>query len=275
MSEAGMFTRFDRTVISWERLRDALRRRVLDVPHALAWGAPWGPARSNRSALSRFEAIHKGERCFILANGPSLGSIDLGRLVSETTFGMNRIYLAFDRMGFQTTYYLSLNELVLEQFSAEIRMLTCPKFLNWNRRSLFEAPGTGTAFLRQSLGLGDGFRPDPRRPISSGGTVTYAALQLAYYMGFDVVVLLGLDHSYTVRGAPNTTRVRSAGLDHNHFHPAYFPPGTRWQLPDLRRSEIAYEIARRVYERVGRRILDATEGGRCSVFERANYGDLF
>ena len=67
-------------------------------------------ARSKRE-LAAFRDIHRGERCFIIGNGPSLNQTDLARLEGEYTFGMNRIYLLFPELGFQTSYYVSINTL--------------------------------------------------------------------------------------------------------------------------------------------------------------------
>ena len=49
-----------------------------------------------------------------------------------------------------------------------------------------------------------------------GSTVTYTALQLAYFMGCDPVILIGVDHNFTTPGQPNVTVV-SSGDDPNHF----------------------------------------------------------
>ncbi len=229
----------------------------------------------NRERLRQWSGTHAGMRCFVLGNGPSLARMDLSPLARETTFGLNRIYLLFDRLGFASTYYACINELVLSQFGHEIRDLGMPKFLNWNSRSLF--PGTSPLinFVRISPSVLDGFSSDLRKPVYSGGTVTYVALQIAFAMGFSEVVLIGVDHSFSSKGAPNAVVVREAGPDPNHFHPAYFPKGSRWQLPDLRRSELAYALARRRFELAGRRILDATIGGLCPVFERVEFASLF
>ena len=58
---------------------------------------------------------HKGQRCFIIGNGPSLRNTDLTLLKNEITFGLNRIYLLFGQMGFTTSYFVSINRLVIEQ----------------------------------------------------------------------------------------------------------------------------------------------------------------
>jgi hypothetical protein len=123
--------------------------------------------------------------------------------------------------------------------------------------------------------LNDAFQRDLTRPVVVGGTVTFVALQIAFYMGFRTVILVGLDHKYADKGPPSGTETRAADLDSSHFHPQYFPRGIKWQLPDLRRSEIDFGIARRVYEDDGREILDATPGGACQVFKKVNYASLF
>ena len=64
-------------------------------------------------------------------------------------------------------------------------------------------------------------------------------LQLAFHMGFEQVILIGVDHTYSAQGKPNTTVV-SQGEDKDHFHAGYFGKGFRWQLPDLETSEQGY-----------------------------------
>ncbi len=80
---------------------------------------PWRRASIRR--LGELKDIHRGQRCFIIGNGPSLKQTDLSLLKDEFTFGMNRIYLGFPEMGFQTTYFLTINSLVIEQCAADIR----------------------------------------------------------------------------------------------------------------------------------------------------------
>jgi hypothetical protein len=94
-------------------------------------------------------------------------------------------------------------------------------------------------------------------------------------MGFSQVVLIGVDHRFTDQGTPNKEETRPEAEDANHFHPDYFPPGSRWQLPDLLRSELAYAKAREAYEAAGRQILDATVNGACPVFDKVHFESLF
>lgn len=267
-----MIGRFRLGELSLRRLATAGWRRVAALPHNLAWRLAGG--QRNRARLAEYINRHAGQRCFILGNGPSLAQMDLTLLADEVTFGMNRIYLLDPQTGFRPTYYVAINELVLEQFAEDIAALPYPKFLNWNRRHLFDAADESLMFLHLRAGLDDRFIPSPLKPLSSGGTVTYAALQLAFAMGFSEVILIGVDHSFADTGEPNRVEQRPAVADANHFHPQYFPPGVRWQLPDLLRSELAYAEARRAYETAGRRVLDATVGGKLQVFPKETFENL-
>lgn len=231
---------------------------------------PWRRASIRR--LGELKDIHRGQRCFIIGNGPSLKQTDLKKLKNEYTFGMNRIYLGFPEMGFQTTYFLTINSLVIEQCAEDIRRLSMPRFVCWrSRRVIGTAPDLN--FLHTTYN-GAKFAFDARGRLWEGATVTYVALQLAYHMGFSQVILIGVDHNYSAQGKPNTTVV-SQGEDKDHFHSDYFGKGFRWQLPDLETSERSYRMARQAYERDGRQVLDATIGGKLTVFPKVDYESLF
>lgn len=253
--------------ITPKRLFQAVERRLENIPHSLAWRKEV----EAKKKLASYHDIHKGERCFLIANGPSLKKIDLRLLQKETTIGMNRIYMLFDET-FQTTYCSVINELVIDEFHQDIAKLPCDIFVSWKKRQLFTCREAGYFYVYQSLE--DKFSTDLTEGIYGGGTVTYASLQLAYYMGFSEVIIIGLDHNFVDKGLPNKTEVRTED-DKNHFHPDYFPKGMKWQLPDLYRSELAYEKARLAFEADGRKILDATIGGQCDIFEKVEFTSLF
>ncbi|HWQ84418.1 MAG TPA: 6-hydroxymethylpterin diphosphokinase MptE-like protein [Anaerolineales bacterium] len=246
--------------------------------HALGHAAQWPAAtlhpwrRASIEQLARLKDIHRGQRCFIIGNGPSLKKTDLTHLKDEYTFGSNRIYLAFPEWGFTTSYLLSINSLVIEQCAEEIRSLPIPKFISWRSRSLIQ-PTPDLAFLHTTYN-GPRFSTDVRGRVWEGGTVTYVALQLAFHMGFSQVILIGVDHSYVTQGTPNATVV-SQGDDPNHFHQGYFGKGFRWQLPDLEMWERSYQMARQAYAQAGRQVLDATIGGKLAVFEKIDYASLW
>ncbi|WP_322807116.1 6-hydroxymethylpterin diphosphokinase MptE-like protein [Thermanaerothrix sp.] len=240
--------------------------------HVVArWLSPrWA---ENRRRLEAYRDRHAGQRCFIIGNGPSLRKMDLSPLRHEITFGLNRIYLLFPEVGFTTTYLVSVNDLVLQQCADEIKALPLPKFITWRARRWF-ADDPNTLFLDTDYTGVENFSGDATARLFEGFTVTYVAMQLAFYMGFAQVILIGVDHNFATQGPPNAAVV-SEGDDPNHFAPNYFGKGFKWQLPDLEGSERAYRMARAAYEAAGRTILDATVGGKLTIFPKVDYTRLF
>ena len=262
----------------WPLIRDTYIG-IRDLPQLpAAYLHPW-----RRTAIQRLAALkdtHKGKRAFIIGNGPSLKQTDLSKLKGEITFGMNRIYLMFPALGFKTTYLSVVNDLVIEQTASDLAALEIPKFLCWRSRRFFSPDQFASSqftnlptFLYTTYDS-PRFSTDVRGRVWEGATVTYVTMQLAFHMGFDEVIIIGVDHNYETKGKPNTT-ITSTGDDPNHFSGQYFGKGFRWQLPDLETSEIAYCMARKAYENAGRRIVDATVGGKLAIFEKVDYNVLF
>lgn len=222
-------------------------------------------------ALTRYRDLHFGQRAVIVCNGPSLNAMDLRPLRHEIVFGLNKIHLGLDRFGFQPRYLVAVNPRVVAQAAAEMAALGAVKFIG--ARAAGHLPEDGQTHHIDILNPPVLFSRDLRQGLREGGTVTFAALQIAYYMGFAEVVIIGMDHRFTFQGAPHEAHVM-AGPDPNHFSPDYFA-GQVWDNPDLPRSEASYAEARRIYEAEGRRILDATVDGACTVFEKADYRRLF
>lgn len=254
-------------VNSLRNLRDGLQVASMYPDSRLH---PW--RQESIKKLNALKDTHTGERCFIIGNGPSLKNTDLMKLKNEFTFGMNRFYLAFPELGFKTSLLLTVNDLVIEQCAEDIRALQIPTFVSWRGRKWIQ-PAQNLHYLYTTYQLPH-FSTNAAGRLWEGATVTYVAMQLAYHMGFKQVVLIGVDHNFTTQGKPNTTVV-SGGDDPNHFNASYFGKGFRWQLPDLETSEMAYTMARDAYTAAGREIVDATVGGKLTVFQKVDYESLF
>lgn len=259
---------------AWQFARDTYDgfRRIPELP--AAYLHPW--RRESIRRLAELKDVHKGRRAFIIGNGPSLKQTDLSKLRDEITFGMNRIYLAFPEWGFTTTYLCVTNDLVVEQFVDDITALPIPKFIAWRSHKHFspQIPITQLPTFVYTTYTGPRFTGDVRGRVWEGATVTNLALQLAFHMGIEKAILIGVDHNFADKGEANKTIV-SQGDDQNHFLPNYFGKGVKWQLPDLDTSEIGYTFAREAYRRAGREVVDATVGGKLTVFPKVDYNSLF
>ena len=193
--------------------------------------------------------------------------MDLSLLKGFRTFGLNKIYLIFKKLELNLTYHVAVNPLVIKQSAEEFRSLKCPSFL-----SMRAADGVLPRMKHIYRICTDApllFQPDAAQALSEGYTVTYVAMQLAFFMGFSTVYLIGVDHNFKTQGKPNSQHVMQ-GEDPNHFDPTYFKDQS-WHLPDLEGSELAYQLAKFVFERNGRNIYDATVDGKLLVFPKITY----
>lgn len=229
---------------------------------------------------------YSGKRCFIVGNGPSLNLIDLQKLNGEFSFAVNAIFLKTDEMGYQPSFYVVEDNAVVVDNLQRINAYQCEyKFFPAHYKKQI-IPDANTIFLPADFGFYREGHPSfcvPRfskelhKVVFVGQSVTYLNLQLAYYLGFSKVYLVGMDFSYQI---PESTIIEgvnytSQGDDPNHFHPDYFGKGKVWHDPKLDRVLMNYEMAKKVFEADGRAIYNATVGGKLEIFPRVEYHSLF
>ena len=224
--------------------------------------------------LAALRDRHHGQRCFIVANGPSLNSMSLGVLRGEHVIGLNKIHLGLPRLGFYPRYVVAVNRTVIEQAAEALSALNCIRFLGAQAALAAGLQPTALTYLVDTSRPPARFCTDIALGLHEGWTVTHAALQVAYHLGYADVVLIGLDHRYRFDGSPNEARVLD-GPDPNHFSEKYFGFGQRWDNPDLVESEVSYRTALQAFEAAGRRVRDATVDGACTVFPKVEFRSLF
>ncbi len=221
----------------------------------------------SRSKVSRWKNLYSGRRAVILCNGPSLNQVDfdLFKKSDVMTFGLNKVNLLFSRTAFRPDVIVAVNALVAEQNAAFFNETGIPLFLDAPCRRYISLR-SNIHFLHSTY-IDGKFARDCSFSVNQGATVTYVAMQLAFHMGFREVALVGCDHSFQGKGSANQIAV-SGKSDPNHFDPAYFSGGMKWQLPDLPHSEFHYQLARKIFEADGRCLVNCTTGGKLEVFDR-------
>lgn len=215
--------------------------------------------------LQRLENRHKGEQMVLICNGPSLNRTNFNLIRNHHTMGLNKIFLGFSRYKIYPRYFVAVNQEVIKQSEAQIHKLACVKFIPPQENNKALQQSALTYWIKADLPP-MGFSTDLTLGVHQGWTVTHVGLQIAYYMGFNRVIIVGMDHRYEYRGHPNEL-MSMRGPDPNHFTDSYFQD-CLWFNPDLSRSEEAYRIARYTYESAGRSIIDCTVDGACEVFKK-------
>lgn len=234
--------------------------------------------------ISLLKDRHQGRRAVVIGNGPSLEISDLNRLMGEVTFASNKIYLAYDQTDWRPTYYSVEDSLVIQNNRQAIADLTGSiKILPDTVRAMgftdgsaifprlmppksFQDPLSDPDFPRFSGDLCQG--------LCWGSTITYSQIQMAIHMGCREIVMIGVDHSYTLPSVKQGNTYLYEG-ERNHFHPDYRAAGEKWHQPNLDVLGVSYRKARDACAARGVVILNASRRTRLDVFERADFDLLF
>lgn len=161
-------------------------------------------------ANEELAGCHQGQRCFILANGPSVKSLDLTVLEGETVISVSNGYLHADFMRFapkyhvvpQITYGTMTEDQVARWFTEMHENIgEAELFLNETEagivaeRNLFAGRKVRYVALRTNFDeISDKSIIDIAKPIPRIDSVPVLALIIAMHMGFKNIVLLGVDH---------------------------------------------------------------------------------
>lgn len=227
------------------------------------------------SKVRKLKNSQEGKRCFVVGNGPSLRAEDLEKLREEKTFSSNRVYNIFDKTSWRSTYYCVQDYKLILQSSSDIAKMSDYSLAFVGRVPFFKYPKFKN-FLNVRSKIVDfypelpEFSQDISKYVLDGWTVTYMCLQIAIYMGFKEIYLLGVDHSYSVTLEPDGSVKHFKGVA-DHFS----EKDKIDNLPVLYKSTLAYEAAKKYADEHGIKIYNATRGGKLEVFERVDFDTLF
>lgn len=238
--------------------------------------------------LAGLKNKHEGELCVIVGNGPSLNETDLDLVCSVPFFAVNSVFLLGDRLSRSPDYYVVEDTAVFKDntddiilFEAGLKLFPSIYRERYLKRAAELSVSHAIAFFRMNQGfygrstgaLGyPRFSYDPTQRLYCGQSVTMMNLQLAYWMGFKEVALVGMDFSYTVPDDADVSGnlIVSRSDDPNHFDSRYFGAGKTWKDPKLDRVLQNYALINSVFREDGRRIVNATSGGKLELFERCS-----
>lgn len=231
--------------------------------------------------LAALKNIHKGEICFVIGNGPSLTPEDLQTLHDNhvITFATNRIYNMFDKTSWRPAYYVSEDINVIRNVKKEVEAVESErKFLPVNLKWYedFDIPGADYFYIDYSEDFSEnyGLSLDIAHSIRCRATVTTTCIQIAIYMGFSEIYLLGVDHSFAKMVDKNGNVIEDRSI-RSHFTDDY-----NSDIPDLgynidATTEAYFNVEQLSHKLKTFRVYNATRGGKLEVFERKDFDELF
>lgn len=229
--------------------------------------------RSICNQLKRYKNIHKGQRCFIIGTGPSLTVEDLEKLKGEIAFGSNRIFEIYSQTDWRPTYYMNQDYPLIYKYVDEIKELEVKqKFLPIDVKQKFESETDISYFVlrhKDYYPKDADFSTHLDKYMGQGFTVTYGAIQMAYYMGFSEVYLLGIDHNYSISLNEKGVPIMNEGAQ--DYFAGSKASNKGLNLPRVVESTVAYFTARKFADKCKDfAVLNATRGGKLEAFERVD-----
>lgn len=280
----------------------SLARKVLRGRGAAANAVPHSPpslGAANTDLLMR----HRGERCFILATGPSINSQDLAPLKNELCIGASFFFLHPQASVIRPRYHMIAPNHPPFDFDLPDRYLRgIVKAYSHDYELVYghlPYPFSARDYLAATPEIGDRLQSKMRTFDYSADnrlgehnyadeamwdvsghpfvmrTVIYGGIQLASYMGCSEIVLVGCDHNY----------LNELGRTNNHFYADkdgnprdakhleeftsekwFFEYYSRWR---------DYRLMMTYLSSKGRTLVNATAGGMLDVFPRRELSSFF
>jgi hypothetical protein len=181
----------------------------------------------------------KGKTAFIVGNGPSLNVTPLYLLNGEDTFCFNRINIMFPRLNWRPTYYMITDDLVAQDMKQEI-----PEILPLVDKAFFPDLHPSNIDFRKIIDHVEGKTmwldttfPGFSKALPKCGinkSVAVASIQIAAYLGYEKICLLGVDVNYAKHNVEKKNSREWVSLDNddaNHFDPNYFGKGRAYHDP--------------------------------------------
>lgn len=232
----------------------------------------------NGKKLASYKNIHKGERCFLIGNGPSLTAKDLDLLKDEYSIGCNLINKIFDETSWRPTYHCVIDGVLASDYGDEIcnAMQDIPIFTNVSAYQLFpHAPEN--AVVLYNISKPKYYVHDNLLSyyIPSGTTVMSLMMELAVYMGFSQIYLLGVDCTSTFQKQGNFTSnyvepdIKKKDIESIHQRMKLWDAKEKdYEQYFLNGTRNAFEVLDAYTRKKGVEVINVTRGGELNVFQR-------
>ncbi len=238
--------------------------------------------------MQELKDICRGQRCFIIGNGPSLKMHDLTKLYSERIFATNMFPIHPEIKNINLDYYCASDPRNWRVDNRFPRILQ-EGFANLPKECIFFLETSALKVVKKTPELqrrkivymnldfkycifNGAFSKDISKYVAWGRTpILDICLQVAFYMGFKEIYLLGCDCDFNIDNASDFSKAYfyNKKLDSRYFQKE---KGTQEHIAHMMAS---YKVVKKIFEENDRKIYNAGYGGKLEVFERVNYDELF
>lgn len=240
--------------------------------------------------LLSFRGKYHNKRCFIVGNGPSLSIEDLDRIKGEYSFGCNAIFGTFSHTQWRPDFYCTLDSMIISHLYDGLHGKAldwqCSKFSLINEMSNYDKDHEfilcNAVDDIESIDQLPVFSSECDRYICTVGTVTYFMLQLAVYMGFGEIILLGIDFNFAVEKHADGSIKKNDVKNHMDLIEEAMPTKESNILKKkinvlgydcvgyIDKQYAGYKAAKKYADAHGIKIINASRKTKLDVFEKVN-----
>jgi hypothetical protein len=234
----------------------------------------------------RLKNAHRGRRCFVIGNGPSLTTQNIDALAGEVTIVVNGFLNHPSIERFHPSYYCLADPCYFdgrassEEFLDRLtqRVTGSHLLVPYSGASQIlgerNVPAHRVSFIAfAGILASNGIRRlDFTRPIPGVTTCAELAMMLALYLGCSPIYLLGMDHDWLAHRGLYTHFYPQKTLENHpvaHGDMGKYPYGV--MIEATLKVWRGYEAIHSYSQKAGQRIINCTEGGFLDVFERDSF----
>lgn len=225
-------------------------------------------------------------KLYIIGNGPSLNKTPLYLLKGKSTLCFNHFHIMEERINWKPTMfmcsdYLVIKDLLEEGFdmTADCQACFLPKIHQQGVRFDKLVPPSEKIFWLRLKGTGGYSNQMP--DVYGSGSVVYPAIQVANFLGFDEIVLLGVDMNYKIQETAlqkskyyEKEVVAAQDDDPNHFDSRYFGKGKSFHQPKadiMQAQRDSFDYIGRNQRKYGTNIINAGYDSKVESFPKVDF----
>ena len=237
----------------------------------------------NYKELKKYRNLHKGQRCFVIANGPSLTMEDLELVIQtgDISFGCNHIEKIFENTAWRPDYWCVTDENIADSVEQGVPK-EIPLFTTKSSYEKMTNKRENICYIKDLYLPEHCVRTDMMSWWAMSATVSVFMIELAMYMGFSEIVLLGLDCTFRIQNyehvatsskegyadySKNLNKDKERLKERNMTADEYNEHIYQMFMTDYRNIQKVAQVR-------GIKIVNATRGGRLEVYKRQTMEEI-
>ena len=231
--------------------------------------------RRNKQLKNKYAGV---KRCFIIATGPSINTVDLTKLQGEFIISVSNFFVHKDFQRLHPKYHIfakSHKPITFEQFSAWLsdadKYFTDPELavvLSEYDNNIVKAAALFKEHETYYYTYGGSFPVNFSKPLPPMKTVVHLAIYLAIYMGIKEIYLLGVDHDWVLNYGKSRHfyKENEHAMNRNSYDEWSYTEDIGVEFRNLAKLWDTYRMIRRECNRRGIKIYNSTPGSLLDIF---------